>query len=111
MAAIWMTARAEWRHRWRSLIVLAVLAGLAGGVALAAYTGSRRADTSFDRLLEHERTPNLSVAMDQPPDPEVVRAAAKLPGVEVAVHRVMLVVAPADRGLVAGQDAIAVALP
>ena len=111
MAAIWLTARAEWRQRWRSFAVLAVLAGLAGGVALAAYTGSRRADTSFDRLLEHEKAPNLSVAMDERPDPEVVRAAAKLPGVEVAAHRVMLVVAPADRGLVAGQDTMAVALP
>jgi ABC-type lipoprotein release transport system permease subunit len=111
MAAIWLTARAEWRQRWRSFVVLAVLAGLAGGVALAAYAGSRRADTSFDRLLEREKRPNLSVAMDERPDPEVVRAAAELPGVELAAHRVMLVVAPADRGLVVGQDAIAVALP
>jgi hypothetical protein len=47
MAAIWLTARAEWRQRWRSFVVLAVLAGLAGGVALAAFTGSRRADTAF----------------------------------------------------------------
>ena len=51
MTAIWITARAEWRQRWRSFLLLALLAGLAGGVTLAAFAGSRRADTSFDRLL------------------------------------------------------------
>jgi hypothetical protein len=111
MAAIWMTAWAEWRRRWRSFVVLTVLAGLAGGVALTAYTGSRRAGTSFDRLLERQKSPNVSVEMDERPDSELVREAAELPGVEVAVHAVILIVAPADRGLVVGQDTIAVALP
>ena len=87
MAAIWLTARAEWRQRWRSFVVLALLAGLAGGVTLAAFTGSRRADTSFDRLLERQKYPNVSVELDERPDPELVREAAKLPGVEAAVHR------------------------
>jgi hypothetical protein len=59
MAAIWLTARAEWRQRWRSFVVLAVLAGLAGGVALAAFTGSWRADTAFARLQEHLKIPNV----------------------------------------------------
>ena len=111
MAAIWLTARAEWRQRWRSFVALALLAGLAGGVTLAAFTGSRRADTSFDRRLEREKYPNVSVELDERPGPELVREAAKLPGVEAAVHRVMLVVAPADSGLVAGQDSMAVAVP
>lgn len=72
MTAIWITARAEWRQRWRSFLLLALLAGLAGGVTLAAFTGSRRADTSFDRLLEREKYPNVSVELDEPPDPELV---------------------------------------
>jgi ABC-type lipoprotein release transport system permease subunit len=111
MAAIWLTAQAEWRRRWRSLLVLALLAGFAGGVTLAAFTGSRRADTSFDRLLERQKYPNVSVRLDERPDPDLVREAAKLPGVEVAAHRAMLVVAPADTGLVAGRDTIAAAMP
>jgi FtsX-like permease family len=111
MAAIWMTARAEWRQRWRSFLVVALLAGIAGGVTLAALAGSRRADTSFDRLLEREKTPNVSVQMDERVDATLVREAARLPGVEVAEHMVMLVVAPADSGLVAGQDSMAIALP
>jgi hypothetical protein len=111
MNAIWITARAEWRQRWRSFVLLALLAGLAGGVTLAAFTGSRRADTSFDRLLERQKYPNVSVELDERPDPELVRAAARLPGVEAAIHLVILVVAPADSGMVAGQDSIALATP
>src|SRR5918994_2407175 len=111
MAAIWMTARAEWRRRWRSLIVLAVLAGLAGGVALAAFTGSRRADTAFARLQEHLKTPTLLVETDDRPGPELVREAATWPGVDVAMHQVILAVAPAHRGVLAGRDSIASAFP
>jgi FtsX-like permease family len=111
MAAIWWTARAEWRQRWRSFVVLALLAGLAGGVTLAAFTGSRRADTSFARLLDRLKNPNLSVWTDERPDPELVREAARWPGVEVAIHMAMLVVAPADTGMVVGHDTIAAALP
>jgi ABC-type lipoprotein release transport system permease subunit len=111
MAAVWMTARAEWRQRWRSFVALALLAGLAGGVSLAAFAGSRRADTSFDRLLERQKYSNVSVQLEERPDPELVREAARLPGVEVAVHRAMLIVAPADSGMVVSQDTIGVAIP
>jgi hypothetical protein len=111
MAAIWLTARAEWRQRWRSFVVLALLAGLAGGVSLAAFTGSRRAGTSFARLEEHQQTPNVHVATDEPPDPELVRQAATWPGVEVAMHQVILMVAPADTGMLAGRDTIAASVP
>jgi hypothetical protein len=111
MAAIWLTARAEWRQRWRSFVVLALLAGLAGGVSLAAFTGSRRAGTSFARLEEHQQTPNVHVATDEAPDPELVRQAATWPGVEVAMHQVILMVAPADTGMLAGRDTIAASVP
>ena len=111
MAAIWMTARAEWRRRWRSFVVLAVLLGLAGGVALAALAGSRRADTAFTRLEEQLKEPNLHAATGERPNPELVREAATWPGVEVAMHQVILAVAPADRGMLAGRDTIAAAIP
>ena len=67
MAAIWLTARAEWRQRWRSVIVLSVLAGLAGSVVLAAFTGSRRADTAFVRLLEYQKPPTVFVETETRP--------------------------------------------
>jgi hypothetical protein len=111
MAAAWLTARAEWRRRWRSLVLLTVLAGLAGGVALAALTGSRRADTAFARLEEQLKTPNLRVTIDERPAPKLIREAARLPGVEVARHQVLLALAPADRGLRPLRDTIGVAEP
>jgi hypothetical protein len=98
MAAVWLTARAEWRQRWRSLVLLSVLAGLAGGVALVALTGSRRADTAFARLEEQLKTPNLRVTTDASPTPELIREAARLPGVVAARQQVLLAVAPADGG-------------
>jgi ABC-type lipoprotein release transport system permease subunit len=111
MAAVWLTARAEWRQRWRSFVLLAVLAGVAGGVALVAFTGSRRADTAFARLQERLKTPNVGMVMGERPDPELVRELATWPGAEVALHEVILIVAPADSGMVAGRDTAAFAFP
>ena len=39
------------RRGWRATVFLALLAGLAGGVAMAAWSIGRRASTSFDRFL------------------------------------------------------------
>ena len=49
-ARLW--ARADLRRRWRSLVVLGLLAGLSASLAIAALSGARRADTAFDRLRE-----------------------------------------------------------
>jgi FtsX-like permease family len=112
MAAIWLTVRAEWRQRWRSFVVLALLAGLAGGVTLAAFTGSRRADTAFARLEERVNTANLVVGAGHAGlDPEVVREAASWPGVDVAVHQASLHVSVADTGIQAGHNSVALAFP
>jgi hypothetical protein len=43
-------ARSDLRSRWRSLVVLGLIAGLAGGYALAATAGARRSDTALERL-------------------------------------------------------------
>ncbi len=43
-------SRADLRVRWRSLIVLGILAGLAVGIALAAFDGARRTSTALARL-------------------------------------------------------------
>jgi FtsX-like permease family len=44
--------RAELRHGWRGLVVIAVLVGLSGGAALAALAAARRTDTAFARMRE-----------------------------------------------------------
>jgi putative ABC transport system permease protein len=110
MAAVWLKVRAEWRQRWRSFVVVAVLAGLAGGATLVALIGSRRADTSFARLEEQLKTTNLHVATGERPDPALLRRVATWPGVEVAMHQVILAVAPAGTEMLAGRDTIAAAV-
>jgi len=51
MAPVWFALRSETRRRWRALVSLALLLGLAGGVVLTAAAGARRTDTAYPRLL------------------------------------------------------------
>jgi hypothetical protein len=59
MGAVWYRARAELRRRWRSTLVLALLAGLTGGVVLASVAGARRTSTAMDRFVEFNRPGTL----------------------------------------------------
>src|SRR5262249_27828022 len=61
MAAVWMRFRAELRARWPALLAVALLVGLAGGPALAAFAGPRRPRTAFDRLVKKTAAPELLV--------------------------------------------------
>lgn len=45
-------ATVEIRRRWRSLVALGLIAGIAAGVAIAAVAGARRTDTAWDRLRD-----------------------------------------------------------
>ena len=61
MGAVWLRARAQLRGRvWASLL-LVLLAGLAGGVALAALTGARRSEAALPRFLAASRTTDATV--------------------------------------------------
>jgi ABC-type antimicrobial peptide transport system permease subunit len=51
MAPVWFALRAGMRRRWRPLVSLALVLGLAGGVVLTAAAGARRTDTAYPRLL------------------------------------------------------------
>src|SRR5919106_2634284 len=79
-AAIFLV-RAELRRRWRSLIVVALLVGLAGAVTLAAVAGARRTASSFDRFLESTGTQDVLVFDEHVSRADVARVRA-LPGVE-----------------------------
>lgn len=45
MAAVWMRLRSELRRRWRPLLVVAVLAGVSGGVVLTTAIAADRTGT------------------------------------------------------------------
>ena len=61
MAAVWTLARARLRARWRSLLGLALLVGVASGAVIAAAIGARRTDTAYARLLEATRADHVEV--------------------------------------------------
>ena len=88
------------RRRWRATLFLSLLAGLAGGVAMAAFTVGRRASTAFDRFLAYSDAADLLVTFCPPEldrvDDETLRTCffydavdeariiARLPEVDVA---------------------------
>ncbi len=59
--SIWV--RAEWRRRWPSLVALALLVAIAGGVATALVAGAHRADTALARFREATAPYNLRASI------------------------------------------------
>lgn len=107
MTAAWLLARAEWRARWVSVAMIALLAALAGTVTIAAVAAARRADSAFERLAVTTHAPNLYIPVEQPPDAAELRRIADLPGVEGAWQFALLVAAPDAAGFRVGQTTIA----
>jgi hypothetical protein len=61
MDTLWLTLRSDLRRKWRALVSLALLLGLAGGVVLTAAAGARRTDTAYPRLLNWANAAQLDV--------------------------------------------------
>jgi ABC-type lipoprotein release transport system permease subunit len=56
-----LVARREIERRWRSLVILGLLAGVAGGVASAAIAGARRSETAYERWRTATAAPDAIV--------------------------------------------------
>ena len=90
MGGAWLWARRDLVRSWRSLVGLALIAGLAGGAVLAATAGARRADSAIDRSLDRGTFWEVS-AFATEPIPEVMAWLATEPRVaDVAELRVLL---------------------
>src|SRR3954453_13717849 len=50
-ARVWL--RLEFRRRWRSLVVLALLVALSTGLVISALAGARRGASALERLQDH----------------------------------------------------------
>jgi hypothetical protein len=100
--AVGLLVRAELRRRWRSLVVITLLVGLAGAVTLGAVAGARRTSTSFDRFLESSRNHDVLVFADdaRPADVAKLRALQGVDGVGYA--RQLAVVRPDGEFLAVG---------
>ena len=68
------------RRRWRALVSLALLLGLAGGVVLTAAAGARRTDTAYPRLLTWAERRQVTV-LPGGLDPAYFAALTRLPQV------------------------------
>lgn len=84
MSAAWMRAAHELRSRWRGVVVLALLLGVAGGVVMTAAAGARRTATAFDRLLRESKAYDVEVQITGDAEPEILDRVAALP--QVADH-------------------------
>lgn len=84
-AAVWLWARREGGQRWRTLVVLGLLAGMTAGLALAGAAGARRTNTAYERFREVALAPDATIFATQvglgDADWDAVRA---LPEVEAA---------------------------
>ena len=55
MGVAWYRLRADVRVRWRTLVLIAVLVGVGGGVALTAFAGARRTAAAIPQMLAYSR--------------------------------------------------------
>ncbi len=97
MGGILFAARADLRHRWRNILVVGLVIGLAGGVVLASLAGSRRTRSAFDRFRTETRAGDLSISIS----PVSTRFAARignLPGVETWAQVTPLAAVPEQQG-------------
>ena len=82
MTAAWLWARAELRARWRSWVVLGVLAGATAGIVAAGVAGARRTDQALPQYIEQAGRIDAAVLPNDPAFDAATRAeVASLPEV------------------------------
>jgi FtsX-like permease family len=90
MSPVWLVVRAALRQRWRAWLVVAVVAGLLGGLVMAVAAGVRRTDAAYPSLVAWSRSPD-----------DVISTVPGLPGTyanvsEAAVRRLPQVTQAAE---------------
>jgi ABC-type lipoprotein release transport system permease subunit len=66
LEAVRMRAALLVRRSWRATVFLVLLAGLAGGVAIGAWSVGRRTATAFDRFVDRSDVPDLILTFCPP---------------------------------------------
>jgi hypothetical protein len=87
-AAFYYWRGTRWRSR-RQVVVVALICGLLGTVALGALAGARRTDTAYGRYLHAINSSDVFVNVPGPVLP-VIRQVERLPGVASAAATVGL---------------------
>ena len=93
MVALRLWVVSEWRRRWASLLLVAMIVAIGGGAVLLSLNGARRADTAFARFFDRVGAPNVEAEASLPESGDLGRFATildrlddidALPGVERA---------------------------
>lgn len=92
MTAVWVLVRARLRARWRALLGLALLVGVASGAVMAAAVGARRTDPAYSRLLEPTRAEDVELEIGGFDNSGFIDSLARLPQVaDMGLESVALV--------------------
>jgi hypothetical protein len=83
VAAVWALARARLRGRWRALLGLTLLVGVAAGAVMTAAIGARRTETAYHRLLKATVAEDVEVEVGgySEEDPNFIENLRRLPQV------------------------------
>jgi putative ABC transport system permease protein len=79
MRTVSLMLRADIRRRWPTLLSLALLLGLIGGVVLTAAAGARRTDTAYPRLLQRANATQADIVPEETGFTGYYAALARLP--------------------------------
>jgi hypothetical protein len=63
MGSIGLLARLQLKRRWRGIVAIAMLAGFAGAVVLAAAAGARRTSAALDRFHAFSRSADVEIVV------------------------------------------------
>jgi hypothetical protein len=104
VGAGWLVLRAEVRRRWRTWLMLALIAGLFAGAVQAAAAGARRTDAAYPSLVAWSRPPDALVLSFQGQSQTFAKvslaAAGRLPQVTEFANLANYTAAnPADVGI------------
>jgi hypothetical protein len=66
MTVAWYACRATWRQMWRITVLVAVIGGLLGTVALGALAAARRTDSAYGRYLHSVNDSDVMVDVPGP---------------------------------------------
>jgi hypothetical protein len=66
MTVAWYACRATWRQMWRITLLVAVIGGLLGSVALGALAAARRTDSAYARYLHSVNASDVAVDIPGP---------------------------------------------
>jgi hypothetical protein len=111
VGSVWLAFRAGQRRRWRAALGLALLLGLAGGVALTAAAGARRTATAYPRLLGWSNAASVQVIPDCTGLHGFYAALARLPQVASMSTEVVYSLAIPGRGGAPNRQLEAIASP